>query len=147
MGHIHRPLRNVRFTQAMEPLWFSAMEIQETSFTSIAAESRPLRTVVRRMDHRPAVFDGKMLKSISTCPVHPKYQAKRPPHSKCRECEEIWLSKVLDVPFTFTLKEQNEKNSLGGDDCFIGRSLSNEQPDAHADYDNFGITHIGPSDY
>src|SRR5438128_391549 len=52
----------------------------------------------------PAVFDGKALKTPSSCPRHPKYQALRSPKSGCSECSEIWLGQVLDVPFTFTLK-------------------------------------------
>jgi hypothetical protein len=39
-----------------------------------------------------AVFDGKMLKRVSDCPVHPKYQGKRPPTSADPECKchAIW---------------------------------------------------------
>lgn len=34
----------------------------------------------------PAAFDGKALKLASDCPVHPKYQALRPPRSKVAGC-------------------------------------------------------------
>lgn len=45
--------------------------------------------------NRPAVFDGKKLVRVSTCPWHPKYQAKRAPRSDgrfppCSRCLAIW---------------------------------------------------------
>lgn len=40
----------------------------------------------------PAVFEGKALKRVSTCPWHPKYQAKREPRGPepCARCLAIW---------------------------------------------------------
>jgi hypothetical protein len=36
--------------------------------------------------HFAAVFDGKRLVLVSSCELHPKYQALRPPRSKKAGC-------------------------------------------------------------
>lgn len=60
------------------------------------------------MKIRPAIFDGKMLKKVSSCIVHPKYQALRIPTSTDPNCTcmEIWDTKTLLVENGYNLEKE-----------------------------------------
>ena len=49
----------------------------------------PLTTLDEKgeiIPRRPAIFEGKALRIPSDCPIHPKYQALRPPRSEKAGC-------------------------------------------------------------
>ena len=39
---------------------------------------------------KPAIVKDKALVTASDCPLHPKYQAIRPPSSNCETCKQIY---------------------------------------------------------
>jgi hypothetical protein len=58
---------------------------------------------------RPALFEGKMLKRVSTCPYHPKYQGIRRPSGKepCPRCMAIFMvtSRPVDRRREYLIEE------------------------------------------